>query len=69
MFKCCYCDKKIKEYDFAIGRDGIGEGPRLPLCNECGFTLTDEKIREKLKRKEIIISESNEHTQCPERNE
>lgn len=32
---CVYCGKTSEGY-FSIHRDGFGEGPEVPLCNQCG---------------------------------
>ena len=32
---CCYC-KRSAQGNFAIHRDGLGDGPELPLCDACG---------------------------------
>lgn len=34
---CCYCGTP-SEGHFAIYRDGFGEGPEVPLCDEHGGT-------------------------------
>lgn len=46
---CCYCQEEA-EGGYSIHRDGLGEGPELPLCNACGSneTPTCEEIWEKL---------------------
>jgi hypothetical protein len=36
METCCYCKKAFVESDYSIHRDDFGEGPEVPLCNECG---------------------------------
>lgn len=33
--RCAVCRKKT-EGEYSIHRDGFGEGPEVPLCNECG---------------------------------
>ena len=32
---CAYCGRPSQGH-FAIHRDGMGNGPELPLCNDCG---------------------------------
>lgn len=32
---CVYCAKKAQG-NYAIHRDGFGEGPEVPLCDNCG---------------------------------
>jgi len=33
--RCAYCGKPT-EGQYAIHRDGLGKGPEVPLCNDCG---------------------------------
>jgi len=42
---CVYC-KKPAQGNFSIHRDDFGEGPEVPLCDECGKdpTPTCEQI-------------------------
>jgi hypothetical protein len=50
---CAYCSSEIEgEVEFAIHRDGFGEGPEVPLCVECGShpTPTCEEIWSKISR-------------------
>ena len=48
--RCAYCDTPlIGEPAYSIHRDGFGEGPEVPLCEQCGAHLspTYEQIWEK----------------------
>ena len=36
---CVYCGEP-SEGNFAIHRDGFGEGPEVPLCDACGSEPT-----------------------------
>jgi hypothetical protein len=33
---CVYCGRPEPQGNFTIHRDGFGEGPEVPLCDECG---------------------------------
>lgn len=32
---CAYCRRGIAEVEHTIHRDGVGEGPEVPLCEFC----------------------------------
>lgn len=46
---CVYCGNQAQG-NHAIHRDGFGEGPEAPLCDDCGAYLypTCEQIWEKI---------------------
>ncbi len=40
---CAYCGKPAEGH-FSIHRDAFGEGPEVPLCDECGGESTPTEI-------------------------
>lgn len=43
--ECSYCEEPAQG-NYSIHRDGMGEGPEVPLCDECGGhpTPTEHEI-------------------------
>ncbi len=65
--RCAMCGENA-EGNYAIHRDGFGEGPEVPLCDECGSfsTPTCEEIWEKLlNRPDVIINGRHMHMRIP----
>lgn len=53
--KCSFCDKPAAG-NYAVHRDGFGEGPEVPLCDVCGSSSEPslETIWNRLKVKNIL---------------
>lgn len=55
--KCAYCGN-ITEGNFSIHRDGLGEGPEVPLCNRCGGRKepTEAQIWARIGQSQVCLS-------------
>jgi hypothetical protein len=53
MHKCAYCGDNFEKLEHSIHRDGFGDGPEVPLCEECYAAHTCEEIWQVIAKRPI----------------